>query len=152
MKTRTTAIASTIPPPSHLTEAKVSGLDNMQFVCSQRKPWHPTTTAATAAATDAHAQSSAEPAGGGGEEAAESEGAEKGGEEGADNAEEGLQSAASTGLPPRHSRLGKRNGARRVRTECYPRLFLFTQARLIISSTSLTYPMVAAQRQRNGPS
>jgi hypothetical protein len=103
----TSAIVPTSPPHSHwhLTEAEMSGLDNMQLVCSKRKPRHlAAIAAADATMTYADAQSRAEPAGGCSEKVAEDEGAEKGGEEGADNAEEGLQGVASTGLPQRHTR------------------------------------------------
>lgn len=82
----------------------MSGLDNMQLVCSERKPRHPAIAVASATNTNIDAQSRAEPAGCGGENAAEGEGAEEGGEEGADDAEEGLQSLASTGLSPWHTR------------------------------------------------
>ncbi len=63
----------------------MGGLDNMQLICSERKPGHPAT-----ATTGAHAQSSAEAAGSGGENAAENEGGGEGGEEGTNDAEEGL--------------------------------------------------------------
>jgi hypothetical protein len=96
----TFASITTLPSQSHghLTEAEVSCLDNMQLVCTERKPRHPAIAAADAAMTDADAQSRAEPAGCCSEKVAEDEGAEERGEEGTDDAEEWLQSVASTGL------------------------------------------------------